>query len=617
MARVPRSLFLVILVAIASSLGAQVAVDRPRVVVLPVENASGNPQYDAAALTVRDTIVLVLRLIGTYELVDAAPDDVPETYGAGSIAAFAEAQGVDNVIYGEITVPDTGGIRFDMSLFDRGVGEVVLQEERVAQSVLDLFDTTDIIVRDFIGAFSGIRIGFGTIALRPSDPDISYNVYVDGKLLGQDLRTINQVLIGERQIEIRQVSVGGETVVLQEQFTLEEGATARFTVELLQLTAADRAYLADLRERVEQRLPGPFDLDGAEEAIALIGEFLAAHPGSMPAQEELHADDRVRLELARDFELIEGYEWTAPPQTPAQTRPAWENFMNDVSERAATVVAATRDDDDTPLRWEALRNLAAVMEMIRLLVADSVATVSYEDMTRNRIGYLRFLRTYPEPYTYSGEFSRYTRAVQRYERQDRQRTPTWHLIAAGTGLAAAGYGGYIYATDPMTPLIEEADEWQVLYEASTDVDEISALRSDIESNYRQANFQNAIMWGGLTGGAALVTTAIVARMFSVRRAERKLDKYADDDWPFEIAAAEQVLNAEFGPGDAGVLITNRGRPIVIDGQRYPSPYYVERAAGDVFEVFGGWPVAEPNPGNPINAFAEVVVEPGLNVVVLK
>jgi hypothetical protein len=28
-------------------------------------------------------------------------------------------------------------------------------------------------------------------------------------------------------------------------------------------------------------------------------------------------------------------------------------------------------------------------------------------------------------------------------------------------------------------------------------------------------------------------------------------------------------------------------------------------------------VAEPNPGNPINAFAEVVVEPGLNVVVLK
>jgi hypothetical protein len=151
----------------------------------------------------------------------------------------------------------------------------------------------------------------------------------------------------------------------------------------------------------------------------------------------------------------------------------------------------------------------------------------------------------------------------------------------------------------MTPLIDEADEWQVLYEASTDVDEISC-RSEVTSSPTtgEANFQNAIMWGGLTGGAALVTTAIVARMFSVRRAERKLDKYADDDWPFEIAAAEQVLNAEFGPGDAGVLITNRGRPIVIDGQRYPSPYYLERAAGDVFEVFGGWPVAEPNPGQP-------------------
>ncbi len=617
MTRPSRIWFLVLVALVSTTLPAQVAIDRPRVAVLPVENASGNAQYDAAALTIRDTIVLVLRLIGHYEVVDVSTESLPESYGEGPIAALAESERLDNVIYGEITIPEAGGILFDMSLFDRGVGEIVLQEERIAGSVLDLFDTTDIIVRDFIGAFSGIRIGFGTISLSPSDPETAYNVYVDGEYLGENLRTISQVLIGERRLEIRQVSVGGESTVLQESFLLEENATARFSFALSDLTEADRAFIRDLREVIEQRLPVPYELNVAKDAIDQIDEFLAAHPGAMAGQEALHRDDDLRLALARDFEKLEQYDWTLPPQQADQRRPTYENFAAGVAERASEVIGNTRASDETAVRWEAYRNLAATMEMIRLVSADSVATLSYNDMVRNRNGYAEFLRRFPEPYNYPEEPRRFNRAVQRYERHDRRRRPLWHVLAAAVGMAVGGYGGYIYVTDPITPLLDEADELQVRYETSMDVDEIVNLRSEIESNYQQANIQTAIMWSGIAGGATLVTTAIVARMFSVGRAERKLARHADNEWAFEMVAADQALNAEYAPGEGGVLITNRGRAVTIDGRQYPTPYFTKRPVGDSFDVFGGWSVANPNPGNLINAYAEVVVESGLNIVVLK
>jgi len=596
-------------------LTAQIAIDRPRVGVLPVQNASGSIQYDGAATTIRSTIDLVLRLIGTYDVVDIPPSDVPAGYQLEQIEKLCTDLGIDNLIFGEIRSPDTGGILFDMSLYDRGIGEVTLQQQKIAVSVLDVFDTTDLLVQEFVGAFSGIRIGFGSIEFQPTLPDKDYIVYLDGKPIGENLRSIPQVLIGERRLVVTQKSAGGESEVLSEQFSLDERQTLRFVVTLSDVTEADRRYVLDLRDTIDRQLIQPGDVNEAERAIRELDAFFSAHATAFPLQQSYHRYDDRRLQLARDYQAIEAGDFVF-----GSSNTLTRFSLNQYAESADALLSVDTDAGDAvaPLHVEARRNLALAVEMIRLTIAQALSDGDYARAKALEDDYFAFLRNNHEPYNYSGELSRLTAAIQKFERQDRRRRPFWHWLAGGIGLAGIGTGGYLIYDDPITPILDEANALLPLYESSTDVDEVISLRNEIETRYTQANILEIVKWSGIGAGTTLLLSAITARVLSVGRPERKMERFVGGEWALLTAAADQALNRTWGPGESGLLILNRDRMTTVNGAMHGSPWFIEGEPGDTIDLYGGYDFADPHSSGPrVNAYASVRLEPGLNVVIMR
>lgn len=130
------------------SLPAQIVVDNPRVAVLPVTNASANPQYEAAAITVRDTMELVLRLLRTYEVIEVPTKSLPNLdflsitgllYGgpgfSGSVADILYSTDLIDLTLHNFDFGSTESI----SVFD---GEASLKSIGLNDCNLDAFPTT-------------------------------------------------------------------------------------------------------------------------------------------------------------------------------------------------------------------------------------------------------------------------------------------------------------------------------------------------------------------------------------------------------------------------------------------------------------------------------------------
>ncbi|MFP4427129.1 MAG: hypothetical protein ACLFPP_11800 [Spirochaetaceae bacterium] len=612
--RIRRAIPFLLLPFLSIPLSAQVTTDRPRVTVLPVVNATGLTQYESVALTVTDTIRLTLELLGSYEVVVAEEETVSPELTFEDVEALSEFLHVDDVVFGEVRLGSEGEIVFDMSLFDRAEGEIVLRDEWMAEGVLDVFATTDRLVQEFVSNFSGVRIGFGSIRFVPSRTNADYRVFVDGVHAGDNIEELERVLIGDRSVLVRQVSIGGETTILEEQLFVEEGGTLSLELELPEVTRADVEYVAARRTVIDEHLPQPYDLEGVASAVAQLDAFFSEAPDALPDQRSRHGYDYLRLELARDFYRIIQF-------------PYLENGRFSLTDGDADELLGLsgqvlqeqeyRSDEARMVREEASRNVAAMYEMCRLSAAYLLSAEQYDRFYEPYNGVRLIVSRTTLPYRYPGEVGRSRSASERYHRLDRRRKPMWHWLAAGLGVAAAGTGGYIYVTDPISPLLNEANELEEEYDAATDVEELLTLRSEIEGNYDEANTLETVQWAGLGAGTGLLATAVVSRILTLGRPERKTERFARENYPVEMAAAEGVFVEEYGPGEAGLLVFNRGKTVSEETTIHATPWYSRRAAGEEITLTGGQLLSLPRLHPRKNQPVRFTLQEGLNVVVLE
>ncbi len=212
--------------------------------ILVLKNELTTGASDALCETIRKTVDLVLRLMGRYSIQEPPQDFSYED--SEQIGAYAEDNGIDNVIFGSVGANEEGGIVIRLSVYDRFEGRVTITDEEVAESIFDTFDKADELVASVIGGFSGIRVAFGALDIINRGERGRYTVYIDGERLGENLESIPKILTGTHTVSI-ETMYGREALTLfDEGVDIAEGRTAEVRFALPYILAGDADRLAEL-----------------------------------------------------------------------------------------------------------------------------------------------------------------------------------------------------------------------------------------------------------------------------------------------------------------------------------------------------------------------------------
>ncbi|MFO8043267.1 MAG: hypothetical protein R6U25_08705 [Alkalispirochaeta sp.] len=213
----------------SSGAAAENDIAAPWVVVIVPETEEGDPRTETVALVVADTIEMTLRLIGEYAVQprpegEAAP-------GATEVAAYAERERMDYVVFGEVSADAESETRFSLSVYSREADAVTLEREAVARSLFDTFSVADELSAELLGAFTGQRIAYGRVELRnEADLPGTYRVYIDGSPAGTSVTMLDRVLVGEREVAVEALQgPQAGTIITRQQLTVTEGGFARIT----------------------------------------------------------------------------------------------------------------------------------------------------------------------------------------------------------------------------------------------------------------------------------------------------------------------------------------------------------------------------------------------------
>ncbi len=202
-----------------STLAAQERPDpelRPRVAELGIGNSTGLATHDALAGSVRRTILLTLTLLDRYEVIDRDEPRGPD------LAAQAASLPAETLLWGDVSLDASGAIAITVAIFDAVRERVVLSETETAASLLDVFDSADSLVANVIGAFSGTRVGFGTIMIDAAGTG-DYRVRLDQAEVGTNVTTLERVLAGLYRVRVDQDLPEGYRTVYDREVQLEDG----------------------------------------------------------------------------------------------------------------------------------------------------------------------------------------------------------------------------------------------------------------------------------------------------------------------------------------------------------------------------------------------------------
>lgn len=546
----------VVFLFVTGTMAAQVAVDRPRVLVLPVENRTGRAQNDVVARTVTDTMTLTLRLLGGYELLPVGTTTSGDAIGrpTGELGRLATETGADNLIFGAVDIDAQGVLTFSVNVYDHATDQITVEASSRAESLFDVFDASDELITDAVSGFSGVRIGFGSLRVQ-AEGEGDFRLYLDGSYVGANVTNVDRVLIGTRELEIRQVRGEREAVIHRQTVEIAENQARTVAFTFPVVTEEERLREEALREALAWRLDSGVDPQGTAELIDELEEIYTELAGGFVGGLEEIPFYRDRLELARsmqslallDLEPLAGEASGQVADVVASYRDPW----NDTFEQYRDENVRLSDEGvDTTSRAELEPHQFTANERRQLVEADvkrnlttfaslasleraGVVDEEEADLVR---GYTTLIRrvTAPQGAPYRAydrwlEENRYAdQSMTRYRRADRRRRPFWHWVVGGAGVGALGYAGYVQFSGALADREDKVDSLIPKYEESTDYDEIVALRSEIRDAERDVAALETTRNIAMGVGATMVGTAVIARVFSLTRPARVWRRYRDD-----------------------------------------------------------------------------------------
>lgn len=167
---------------------------KTRVTIAPFFNESGDSTITLLGQTVTDTISLSLKLLGSYRIEE--PEGLEAVRYLDSAKPLAEYNKLDSIVVEAVSQDHDGSYLFTLRLLDRQRGQCTITQTAKAGSILDVFDTTDDLVKGFLEAIFGTHIGSGAIMLENSGEKGEYELSIDGSSVGKDLATLSKFLYG-------------------------------------------------------------------------------------------------------------------------------------------------------------------------------------------------------------------------------------------------------------------------------------------------------------------------------------------------------------------------------------------------------------------------------------
>lgn len=571
------SVFLFATLAVAS-LTAQVAVDRPRIGVVPFSNGTGSPQNDVLATTTSDTIELTLRLVDQYTVVPLDTVTSDDLLASSPAALLQTAQGaaVDSLIYGTVT-REANQFVFRLEVFDSAEGRVTVRAEQQTDSLFEVFDAADLLVADAVSGVSGVRIGFGTLQFTVTNQSTTepvYDILIDGAPVGRNATTVERVLIGQRAVTVVLQRAGVASVLLEETVTLAENGRVALSVTVPPVTPEETARLGEFRALLDDAYRFAVAPRYPAEKLAAYAAFRAALVDALgdPADELAHLETRQRLleelyglisqDLAAEFlALRAGERFTRL----SETITPWGD------QHRASFLESSLDPEETRARNEQVRDdiernatiAATAFELVstsRAAAGDPEGAFAMNQLVRY------IVQNVPMDYTRPTEYQQGIDTVNRYGRAVRRERPVWHWVAGIAGAAALGTAAYITIAAPDDAIAEDLTNRLIpQYEASVDFDEIVRLRSEIDDGVAQVGFLRTLETVGYISGGTLLSSAVVGRIVSRTRPTRIFRRYTRSDLNTRrLAAALDYRAWAESPTEPLVLVIGQDRDLEIE-----------------------------------------------------
>lgn len=239
-----------IILRINTFLSGQEETEQARVAVIPPVNTIGNSQYDIIGTTIADTISVTLKLIGNYTVVPVS--GAPEDQTISGLASIARELRLDNIIFGTTAEGADESIIFDVSVYDRATDSIIVTHQESAENYFDTFKAADNMVISIVESFSDTHVGWGTILLSNEGSPGAYDIYIDGTILGSSQSSLSNILIGNRNVQLKQDRPFGEFILLDETVNVEEEETVVVPFSIPSLLEAEEDRFQEIDKRIEE-----------------------------------------------------------------------------------------------------------------------------------------------------------------------------------------------------------------------------------------------------------------------------------------------------------------------------------------------------------------------------
>jgi len=229
-----------------------VAAEEPKnqvVCILPIEvqeTTQNSKTLELLSTTIQDNLSITLRFMKGYDVTK-----IENTHSTDheDLAALAENESAENVIFGSISRTDKA-IEVELSVYDRYQDKVFSPKKATTASLFETFDIADLLVRELLEDFSGIRIAYGSLNFQVSGPDDEYKVIIDDKIAGYNVEKIEKLIIGEHRIRVIQERPFDEVEITSKSLEIEEGREYSIEINLPYLTQVEKKRFTSLDKSI-------------------------------------------------------------------------------------------------------------------------------------------------------------------------------------------------------------------------------------------------------------------------------------------------------------------------------------------------------------------------------
>jgi TolB-like protein len=538
-----------------------------RIAVIPFVNTTDLQQWDNLARDMTETMRLTLALGERFDVVnpDTTGVDPYAPDGPLQLRRIADARRIDGAVIGRISDGDNDRIELETSVWSNATGQIIGGERREAFGSFDILDAADELVALTSSALLGYQVDFGAIILNPSRSDVGYSVSIDGHPVGTGIRSIPQVLVGQRRIEISVEVAGREQLVYSAERRIRPGEAIEVTFGLPQVTRQEQREILVRQELATNLLGQPENFRVAFEALSESRSLLATARSS----ETTEVLKERQNTLERAWQLDE--EFFRLSISDIQQTEIEEGALSGTYRLIGSGLPS-----DPTLKDRAQRNGAAYYHLLRILWADDLGESRWEAAQSRLETMQRVVDQFELDWLadeVSSDTQSYRSALEESERARMRRRRPWPYIGTILGLAGMGAGGYVVASqEGLIP-----DTWDPF--GGQDF-----VNSDfLQRVGREFSRSDALQWGtiGVGGAITVISTALLVR--NLRADENYLRDWARTEYGFEIDRAAEILEtvdtAEEGDAATIVVVGPAARLVAIGGEPRSLPLIVEQDPG--------------------------------------